>query len=146
MTLILTAIHEGPVTTAPLDAPGGGECVFLGRTRPETHPAFGDLLRLEYEMYDPMVDKLLEQLARDAAAQFGCTAVRLVHAKGPVAVGEASVVIQTLTAHRPEAFAATRYLIDRLKKELPIWKHEIWQRGRTHVEGCCVEVNDGERR
>jgi len=144
MTRIITAITDGPPTLEALHtlAAGGGECVFIGRTRPETHAAFGDLLRLEYELYEPMVEKLLDQLARNAAAKFGCTAVRIAHARGPVAIGEASVVIQTLTPHRAEAFAAARYLIDRLKKELPIWKHEIWQRGRTHVEGRRVDMDD----
>jgi molybdopterin synthase catalytic subunit len=110
--------------------------VFLGKTRQESHPQFGPLVRLEYEVYGPMAEKLLDQMAKDAAKRFGCLAVRLVHARGPVRPGEASVVIQVATPHRAEAFEACRWLIDRLKHELPIWKREIWRDGQTFVEGC----------
>jgi len=138
--IIETAIIEGPVTISSFDWPGdcGAECIFIGRTRSETHPKFGQLLRLEYEIYEPMVDALLKQMTQDIAAKFDCRAVRLVHAKGAVQPGEASVVIQTASPHRSESFAACRALIDRLKHELPIWKREIWQRGETFVEGCCA--------
>ncbi len=137
---IIVAVQNGPVSVSALDWPGlcGGECVFLGRTRDETHPEYGSLVRLEYEVYEPMATKVLDQMARDAAAQFGCQSVRIVHAQGPVAPGEASVVIQVATPHRGEAFDACRYLIDRLKHELPVWKREVWRDGETFVEGCCV--------
>jgi molybdopterin synthase catalytic subunit len=139
------AVHDGPVVIAPLDWPGdcGGEACFLGRTRRQTHPQFGDLLRLEYEVYEPMAQPLMRQMAEQAAGQFGCRAVRLVQAQGAVAPGEASVAIQVATPHRGEAFAACRYLIDRLKHELPVWKREIWERGRTFVDGCCAHSDSG---
>ncbi|MEM1109825.1 MAG: molybdenum cofactor biosynthesis protein MoaE [Planctomycetota bacterium] len=132
--LILTGLQDRPVTAIDLPTvPGvGGECVFLGRTRAETHPDHGPLARLDYEAYAPMAEKLLDRLARDLAEKYDCHAIRIVHATGPVALGEASVVIQTLTGHRPEAFAACREAIDRLKAELPIWKQEIWEHGETY--------------
>ena len=145
-SLILdVAVHDGPVAIAPLDWPGdcGGEACFLGRTRCQTHRQFGDLLRLEYEVYEPMAQPLMRQMAEQAARQFGCRSVRLVHAHGPVAPSEASVVIQVATPHRGEAFAACRYLIDRLKRELPVWKREIWERGQTFAEGCCAHSHSG---
>jgi len=138
--VIEVRIEQGPVVVEPLDWPGecGAEVVFFGRTRRETHETFGELIRLEYEVYEPMALKLLRAMAEEAAARFDCRAVRVVHARGPVGPGEASVVIQAATAHRGESFEATRYLIDRLKHELPIWKREIWERGETYVEGCCA--------
>lgn len=138
--LIIAAVQDGAVSAVTLDWPGacGGECVFLGRTREETHAEFGPLLRLEYEVYGPMAEKVLGDMARDAAEKFGCHAVRIVHARGPVEPGQASVVIQVATPHRGEAFEACRYLIDRLKHELPVWKREIWRDGQTFVEGCCA--------
>lgn len=139
------AVCKGPVAIAPLDWPGdcGGEACFLGRTRRQTHRQFGNLLRLEYEVYGPMAQPLMRQMAEQAARQFGCRSVRLVHAQGPVAPSEASVVIQVATPHRGEAFAACRYLIDRLKHELPVWKREIWERGQTFTEGCCAHSGSG---
>jgi molybdopterin synthase catalytic subunit len=141
--VIETGLHVGPVAPASLDWPGGcgAEAVFVGRTRGEQHKQFGPLVRLEYEVYEPMAARLLEQLARDAAKRYGCHAIRFLHSQGTVAPGEASVVIQVATPHRGEAFDACRYLIERLKHELPIWKREIWQRGQTYVKGCaaCAE-------
>ena len=138
---IEATLHTGPVPMDPVlpwPADCGAEAIFVGRTRAETHPQFGALLRLEYEIYGPMAMKLMQTIADDAGRKFGCRAIRIVHAQGPVAPGQASVVIQVATPHRSEAFAACRYLIDRVKHELPIWKREIWERGETFVEGCCV--------
>ena len=139
--LIQTGLQDGPVAAVDLPIqPGcGGECVFLGRTRTETHPEFGGLLKLSYEAYAPMAARQLDRLARQIAEAHGCHAVRLVHATGRVPVGHASVVIQTLTPHRAAAFAACREAIDRLKREVPIWKREVWERGETFVEGQAVE-------
>ncbi len=132
-----TALHPGPVTQDDLPAtPGcGAQCVFLGHTRAETHPEHGKLLRLDYEAYAPMAQKLLHDLAAEIAAEFGLAAVRLVHATGPVAVGQASVVVQVAAPHRGAAFEACRAGIDRLKENVPVWKHEVWERGTTFAPG-----------
>jgi len=142
MSSIITAIHDGAVPILPLDVPTGcgAECIFAGRTRGENHPQHGALLQLEYEMYEPMAAKLLRDMADDAAARWDCGVIRLVHAKGPVPLGEASVVIQVVTPHRAASFEACRHLIERLKHELPVWKHEVWERGRTFVEGWNVNT------
>ncbi|MCE9590614.1 MAG: molybdenum cofactor biosynthesis protein MoaE [Planctomycetes bacterium] len=125
----------------------GAESVFLGRTRRETHPELGALIRLEYEVYAPMAESLLREMAGAAAQRWGCRAVRITHASGVVNPGEASIVIQVATPHRGEAFEACRYLIDRVKHELPVWKREIWERGTTFVKGCCAHNDaDAERR
>jgi molybdopterin synthase catalytic subunit len=133
-------LSPGPVAEVVMDWPDacGAEVVFLGRTRRERHEKYGALVRLEYEAYGPMVEKLLGEMARDAAAKWDCYAVRMLHAHGPVLPGEASIVIQVATPHRSEAFLAGKYLIDRVKHELPVWKREVWERGTTFVEGCCV--------
>jgi molybdopterin synthase catalytic subunit len=142
--LITTGLHDGPVSVAALDWPTdcGAESVFLGRTRRESREDFGNLIRLEYEAYGPMVTRLLEAMAKEAAERWPCRIVRIEHATGPVLPGQASVVIQVGTPHRSEAFAACRHLIDRIKHELPIWKREIWERGTTFVEGCCAHAHE----
>src|SRR6185369_8453688 len=93
---IITGLHAGPVRAEPLTWPAGcgGECIFLGRTRLETHPQHGRLLRLAYEAYEPMAASLLEAMAKGTLERFGCGGVRVVHAIGVVPPGEASVVIQ----------------------------------------------------
>jgi molybdopterin synthase catalytic subunit len=128
--------------TLPVQPGCGGECIFLGRTRAETHAELGELLRLTYEAYEPMAERQLDRLAHQIADRHGCHAVRLVHSTGVVPVGHASVVIQTLTPHRAAAFAACREAIDRLKREVPIWKREIWERGESFVKGQPVVSSD----
>ena len=137
---IFIAVQDGPVSAVELDWPGpcGAECVFLGRTRAERHDAYGPLVRLEYEVYEPMAQKRMEKLAREAIERFDCQAVRIVHAKGSIAPGEASVVIQVASPHRAQSFEACRFLIDELKRDLPVWKKEVWRDGETFVEGSCA--------
>jgi molybdopterin synthase catalytic subunit len=138
--IIETGLVDGPVGLGSLDWPPacGAEAIFVGRTRAEAHPELGALERLEYEVYEPMAQALLDRAARETAARHGAEAVRVVHSRGAVAPGEASVVIEVATGHRSEAFIACRELIDRIKHELPVWKTQVWQRGRTRVKGCCA--------
>ena len=144
---IQTALHDGPVGCAMLDWPAdcGAEAIFLGRTRSQTHPQFGPLVRLEYEVYEPMAQQQLLAMAHDAATRWPCGAIRIVHARGRIEPGRASVVIQVATPHRAEAFEACRFLIERIKHELTIWKREIWQHGETFVEGCCAHGDEADR-
>lgn len=139
-SLLATGMAQGAVAVEALNWPAdcGAECSFVGRTRQERHAEMGELLRLEYECYGPMAERLLEAMAKEAAQRWGCRAVRIVHARGRVELGQASVVIQVASPHRSEAFDACRHLIERIKHELPIWKREVWERGETFVHGCCA--------
>ena len=140
-----TALLQGPleIKTWPTPKSAGGECVFLGRTRLETHPIHGDLTALEYEAYLPMAERLLDDLAHTAAQQWPCLAVLLHHALGRVPIGEASVIVRVVCEHRNEAFEACRWLIDSLKQQVPIWKKECWADGTSWAPGATV-MNDRE--
>ena len=126
-----------------VDAGGqaGAVATFEGLTRSETHPEHGRLLRLEYEAYGGMATKQLRRLADDAGEKWGVTRLAIVHRTGPVGLGEASVMIAVACPHRAEAFEACRWLIDSLKKDVTIWKREIWESGvsswvdPTNVDG-----------
>lgn len=138
-------ILERPVDGRDLAAPplgGGGESIFLGRTRPETHPDHGPLLALDYECHRPLAERVLRAIAADAAARHACQMLRIVHAVGPVPIGAASVLVQAVAAHRAESFAACREGIDRLKAEAPIWKQESWTDGTTWADGVPVAGPD----
>ncbi len=130
----------GPVEYAapPMIDIGGGECVFLGRTRGEVHDKHGALQRLRYTAYESMARRVLESLARVAVKEHGALFVRIHHSLGEVGVGQASVLIQVVCGHRAEAFEACRMLIDRLKSEAPIWKSEVWADGATWSRGLEV--------
>lgn len=134
------ALTDAPVEYAPpaTAASVGGECVFLGRTRGETHAKHGALARLHYEAYRSMAEGTLRSIAHRAAERFALAAVRVHHALGPVDVGEASVLVQVTAGHRGEAFEGCRYVIDALKAEAPIWKREEWADGTTWSRGQAV--------
>ena len=130
--LVPGPIDPGAEPAPPLD---GAECRFVGRTRPEHHAKHGDLLALDYDCYEPMARRILEVIGMDIIARHGCRFVRLLHATGPVAVGEASVLVQVVASHRDEAFTACREGIDSLKRRVPIWKRQRWTGGTTWAAG-----------
>jgi molybdopterin synthase catalytic subunit len=131
---------------APFPPECGAECVFLGRTRGERHEQHGRLTKLSYEAYQPLAERTMRELVDQAIDQFGCAAVRLHHAVGDVAIGEASVLVQVACGHRDQAFRACRFLIDELKRRVPIWKREVWADGTTWAEGVPVNLNEsGDR-
>ncbi|QQE12796.1 molybdenum cofactor biosynthesis protein MoaE [Planctomycetota bacterium] len=138
---IHTALQEGPVSISPLGWPAdcGAECIFLGRTRLETHPKRGQLQRIIYHTYHEMAETKLHEIAVAASKKFPLRAIRIVHAHGPVPPSHASVIIQTATPHRSESFEATKFVIDTLKHAVPIWKQEIWaDNSSTWVKGCIA--------
>ena len=84
------------------------------------------LVALDYQSYDPMAERQFESLARDVARKFGLLALVALHSRGRVRVGEVSFVLTIMSAHRAEAIAATTAFIDRLKRDVPIWKSPAW--------------------
>ena len=90
---------------------------------------------LEYTAYEPMALRQMEQLAREALAKFEVRDVRLIHRLGRLQIGETSVYIVVASAHRAAAFDACRWLIDTLKKTVPIWKKEYFEDGAVWADG-----------
>ncbi|MBT4585113.1 MAG: molybdenum cofactor biosynthesis protein MoaE [Phycisphaerae bacterium] len=113
----------------------GGECIFVGRTRPEHNKQHGDLTELSYDCYKTMAQSQLEKLAEEAVARFSVRAIQICHSTGSVQVDKASVVIAVGSDHRDDAFLACRFLIDLLKLQVPIWKQEVWSDGTTWSNG-----------
>lgn len=113
------------------DAAAGGIAVFLGTTRAEKNPDGRNLLSLDYEAYEQMALEQLRKLAADARRKWPIINLALFHRTGEVKVTEPSVVIAVSTPHRADAFEACRYLIDSLKKDVAIWKKEVWADGNA---------------
>jgi molybdopterin synthase catalytic subunit len=105
--------------------------VFIGTTR--NHSNGREVLFLEYEAYEPMAVKLMETIGAEARRRWGIDRLAIVHRLGRVEVGEASVAVAVSAAHRREAFEACRYMIDALKKDIPIWKKEVFSDGEIWV-------------
>jgi molybdopterin synthase catalytic subunit len=118
------------------DPGAGGIDIFLGTTRDSSKG--NKVLALEYEAYEPMALQVLAQISAEAYKRWSLKKVSIVHRIGKVVVGEISVAIAVSAAHRAEAFAACRWLIDSLKKDVPIWKKEIFADGSSWVEGTAV--------
>lgn len=107
----------------------GGITTFEGVTRGEDDGQHGRLSRLEYEAYESMARQQLDRLANEAMNRWSAGRVAIVHRLGSVEPGEASVVIAVACGHRAESFDACRWLIDTLKKDVPIWKKDVFADG-----------------
>lgn len=119
----------------------GAVVVFEGTVR---SPSEGkDVLWLEYEAYEAMARAQMERIVAEARSEWPLTAVFLHHRLGRIEVGEVSVVAVASAVHRPEAFAACRHLIERLKADVPIWKKEVFADGSVWV-GAPGECGHGE--
>lgn len=105
----------------------GAVLAFVGTTREWTRGKRTVLL--EYEAYAPMAETAMRQIGEEIGARWRGTITSITHRIGPVGVGEASVVIAVSSAHRAEAYEASRYAIERLKTIVPIWKKEIYEDG-----------------
>lgn len=122
-----SAIDVQKVIESVVTPESGGIDVFLGTTRNHSKGRNVDLL--EYEAYEPMALKIMNRIAEQARQTWEVQNVSLVHRVGKVPVGEASVVIAVSSAHRDEAFRACRFVIDELKRVVPIWKREYFDDG-----------------
>ncbi|MEX1138535.1 MAG: molybdenum cofactor biosynthesis protein MoaE [Bacteroidota bacterium] len=111
----------------------GGIDIFIGTTR--DHSGGRAVTSLEYEAYEPMALREMERIERQARKKWPLEKVAIVHRLGSVPIGEASVVIAVSSAHRKQAFEACRFVIDALKKEVPIWKREHFADGTEEWSG-----------
>ncbi len=101
----------------------GGVVLFAGRVRPDLGPS-GPVVALVYEIHEMPALRRLRELEGAARRRFGAERVVLWHRFGRLKVGEVSAIVGAACAHRAQAFAATRYLIEELKASVPIWKTE----------------------
>ncbi|MBK7861725.1 MAG: molybdopterin converting factor subunit 1 [Archangiaceae bacterium] len=108
----------------------GGVVTFSGAVRDATRGRA--VLRLEYEAYGEMAVKQLEALGAQAAQRFGAR-LAIVHRVGTLVPGELAVVIAASAPHRAEAFAACAFAIEELKRDVPIWKKEVYEDGDVWV-------------
>jgi molybdopterin synthase catalytic subunit len=111
----------------------GAVCAFDGIVRNNTRGR--ETLYLDYEAYREMALEQMRGLAAEAVERFGVRDVALLHRLGRLQVGETSVLIVVASAHRGQAFEACRWLIDTLKKQVPIWKKETFVDGAVWADG-----------
>ena len=148
---IATALTREPIDSQKLVAAAkrgedGAVVVFDGIVR--NHSRGRRTLYLDYEAYEEMALKQMGELSREARSRFSVRQVTIIHRLGRLHVGETSVLIVVASAHRAQAYEASRWLIDTLKKTVPIWKKEtfvdgsVWADGEPFPAGFAVEDPD----
>jgi molybdopterin synthase catalytic subunit len=135
--LDVAALTERVAATA---AQKGAIVSFLGIVRGETQ---GRAVRcLEYEAYEPLARRILAQIVEEVGRHWPDVGLGVQHRLGRLAVGEASVAIVAAAPHRADAFAACRYVIERIKQVAPIWKKEVFDGGEVWIEGAVADPAD----
>lgn len=115
------------------DPRAGGICVFIGTVRQVDRGR--DVEQLDYEAH-PTAAAALNSVAAKVADSGTATALAAVHRVGTLAIGDIAVVVAASAPHRHEAFTACRQLIDELKSDVPIWKHQIFDDGTDEWVGA----------
>ena len=128
-----TVIDSATIVEEIKAGPDGAVCTFDGIVRNNTRGR--QTLYLDYEAYEEMALKQMEELAERALEDFKVRDVVMVHRLGRLEIGETSVLIAVVSAHRAAAFDACRWLIDTLKRTVPIWKKEYFEDGAVWADG-----------
>jgi molybdopterin synthase catalytic subunit len=129
ITLIDEPIDAAVLIDRTRHPEAGAVVLFLGTTRELTDGR--QTVALDYEAYREMAERQLADLESEARRRWPVIECIIVHRLGRVAPTEASVAIAVSTPHRSDAFAAGQWLIDSLKRDVPIWKREQWADGTT---------------
>jgi molybdopterin synthase catalytic subunit len=143
IALTRAPIAAEAIVVAAKQGEDGAVVVFDGIVR--NHTRGRQTLHLDYEAYEEMAEKQMRELAAEACGRFGVRHVTMIHRLGRLEVGETSVLIVVASAHRAAAFEACRWLIDTLKKTVPIWKKEmfadgaVWAAGEAFPAALAVE-------
>ena len=109
----------------------GAVVTFTGAVRDATRGR--KVVRLEYEAYAPMAERMFERIAAEAKERWPGSRLAIVHRVGTLLPGELAVVIAASAPHREAAFEACRHAIERLKQDAPIWKKELYADGEVWV-------------
>ena len=120
------------------DGASGALVTFVGIVRADACAGAGKSRRvraLDYEAHREMAERQLERLVDAAKQHWPLDMVRIQHRLGIVGAGEAGVVVAVAAPHRAEAYAASQFLIERLKRDVPIWKRELYDDGTSRWVG-----------
>lgn len=134
MRISKTSIDPDKLRESLLDHAAGGYVSFEGWIRNENEGQ--QVLRLEYEVYEPLAIKEGRKILAEARRKFPILHADCVHREGLLELGECAVWVGVSSAHRDEAFAACRHIIDEVKARLPIWKKEHYVNGDSGWVNC----------
>ena len=134
VAIVRDPIDPAVVLSAVGDPSDGAVLLFLGTVRDH---ADGRAVRgMRYETYEAMAAEVLDAIVREAAECLDTRRVAVVHRVGELGIGDVSVAIAVSSPHRESAYAASRYVIEEIKRRLPVWKHEHFIEGEARwVDG-----------
>ena len=134
MRIINSAIEPDKLRQSLTDAAAGAYIAFEGWIRNENEGQ--EVLRLEYEVYAPLAVKEGAKIIAEAREKYPILNAACVHREGLLELGECAVWVGVTSAHRDEAFAACRFIIDEVKVRLPVWKKEYYVNGDSGWVNC----------
>ena len=146
---MMKILTEAPIRLDPLidqvRAPDrGGIAIFLGLVR--DHHQGRSVLGLDYSAYGPMAEQETERIIKEAESREPRAAVAVQHRIGALTIGDTAVAVVAAAAHRGEAFDACRYVIEELKKRVPVWKRELYSDGSVAwVDPTAGVESEGSR-
>ncbi|TGM13957.1 molybdenum cofactor biosynthesis protein MoaE [Leptospira selangorensis] len=114
----------------------GGFVVFSGIVRNLNEGK--KVTHLEYEAYAPMANEMISNILADACKKWDLLHANCIHRVGKLGISEIAVIVETGSVHRAEAYESNRYIIDRVKHEVPIWKKEFYLDGSSQWSKGCV--------
>ena len=119
------------------DFHSGAGVIFLGKVRDRSQER--KVLFLEYDAYEAMAEKLIGGFIRESRARWQINNLKVLHRLGKVRLGEIAVLIEVQSVHRDEAYQASRFLIESIKHQAPIWKKEYFEDGTNEWSLCQHE-------
>ena len=145
----MAILTEQPIRLDPLidqvRAPDrGGIAIFLGLVR--DHHQGKSVLGLDYSAYGPMAEAVTREIIKEAEGRGQGAVVAVQHRIGALTVGDTAVAVVAAAAHRGEAFDACRYVIEELKKRVPVWKREMYSDGSVAWVDPTAGVESQESR
>lgn len=135
---MLTRVTPDPLVTdeavSAVGSPAAGAIgVFLGVVRDNN---LGRRVSyLEYDAYPSMAEKVMAEIGREASEKFALEDFAILHRTGRLEIGEASLLVAVSTGHRAESFEAGHWIVNEVKKRVPVWKKEVWEDGEEWIEG-----------
>lgn len=145
MQVSANAIRPDELREQLFDSRAGAYASFEGWIRNENEGH--EVLRLEYEVYEPLAVREGERVIAEARQRFPVLHAACVHRSGLLEIGDCAVWVGVSSAHRGEAFDACRYIIDQVKVRLPIWKKEHYADGHSgwvSCERCATHGHDSD--
>uniref|UniRef100_A0A2P2J6B0 Molybdopterin synthase catalytic subunit n=1 Tax=Rhizophora mucronata TaxID=61149 RepID=A0A2P2J6B0_RHIMU len=136
-TLVEILVENNPIDIAKylnyVGAPQAGAIATFSGTTRDTFEG-KTVVELRYEAYVPMAIRQIKSICSSARSLWNIYSIAVVHRLGPVAVGETSIFIAVSAVHRVDALDACKFVIDKLKASVPIWKKEVYSNGEVWKE------------